>query len=147
MSILIGAFGSCLLGGIFPWIAGEVVVVSAAVLLPRELVPALILMSAAGQLSGKLVVYALARWAPERLPARGRQILGGATGFARSGRLMSLAVLSSAAVSFPPFYLVTLTCGSLGVPVRVFAAAGFGGTVIRYGVVAWGAAVLGAGLI
>ena len=146
MGILIGAFVSCLLSGVFPWIAGEVVVLGAAILLPPEALPALVLFSSAGQVIGKLAVYGIARWAPHQLPEGGRRVLDRASSLGRSRKAMSVTILTSAAVSLPPFYLTTLACGTVGVPVKVFAAAGFGGTLLRYGAVAWSATFISAGL-
>ena len=146
MGILIGAFVSCLMGGIFPWMAGEVVVMGAAILLPREALPVLVLVSSVGQLVGKLAVYGIARWAPHLLPERGRRVLDRASGLGRSGRAVSVTLLASAAVGLPPFYLMTLACGTVGTSVRVYLAAGFGGTLLRYGAVAFSTAFLSAGL-
>lgn len=146
MSILVGVFGGCIVAGIFPWMAGELVVVGAAVLVPREFLPALVLVSAVGQMVGKTLVYSFARWAPQRLPESWRHLLDRASVFGKSRKAMSATVLSSATISLPPFFIATLACGTLGVPVRVFATFAFGGTVLRYAIVAWSAAFLGAGV-
>lgn len=146
MGILIGAFGTSLLAGVFPWFVGELVVVGSAVLLPRGTLPVLILVCAAGQLLGKTLVFSIARWAPDRLPERGRKALDRASKVGRGSKAMPITVFSSAALSIPPFYLVTLACGTLGVPFRVFVTASLGGTLLRYGAVAWSAAFLGAGV-
>lgn len=143
VSVLIGAAAACLAGGVLPWINSEIAVAGAAALLPASAVPALVLLCTAAQMTAKCGLYGVTRWAPERLPARGRRLLERVERFRDRRRILGLAVFSGALVAVPPFYLVTLACGVLRVPFVVFAIAGLAGTATRYGLLVWAIAALG----
>ncbi len=144
-SLLIGAAATVAVGGILPWINGEVVVAGAALLTPQSGLPALVLACAAAQMSAKAVLYGVIRWVPERMPARARQFVNRVEVFRERRGLLVLAVFSGSAVALPPFYLVTMACGMLRVPFPLFVIAGLAGTISRYGFLAWIAAGLAAG--
>ena len=113
LSVLMGAAALCLAGGLLPWINSEIAVVGAAALLPTSAVPVLVVLCTAGQMTAKCGLYGVTRWAPERLPERGRRLLERAERFRDRRRTLGLAVFSGALVAIPPFYLVTLACLSL----------------------------------
>ena len=144
-SLLIGAAATVALGGILPWINGEVVVAGAALLTPQSGLPVLVLACAAAQMSAKAVLYGVIRWVPERMPARARRFADRVEVFRERRGLLVLAVFSGSAVALPPFYLVTLACGMLRVPFALFVIAGLAGTISRYGFLAWIAAGLAGG--
>ena len=144
-SVLFGAAATVALGGIFPWISGEVVIAGAALLTPQSGLPALVLACSAAQMSAKAVLYGTTRWVPERMPARARQLISRVEAFRERRGLLVLAVFSGSAIALPPFYLVTLACGMLRVPFALFAVAGLAGTISRYGFLAWFAAAIAAG--
>lgn len=143
MSVLVGAAAVCLAGGIMPWVNSEIAVVGAAALLPATAVPLLVALCTAGQMAAKCGLYGVTRWAPERLPERGRRLIGRAERYRDRRRLLGLAVFTGALVAVPPFYLVTLACGVLRVPFALFALAGIAGTATRYGLLVWATAALG----
>lgn len=143
VSVVSGAILACLLGGIFPWISSEVVVVGAALLLPAQALPALALGCAAAQMVSKAVVYAFARLAPHRLPERARRLLARAERLRQRRHLVAVLVVSGALVAVPPFYLVTIASGVLRIPFVLFALLGLAGTSVRYGVLAWLSSTLG----
>ena len=143
---LAGALGLCLVGGFLPWMNTEAAVVGAALVLPPPLVPLLVVGAALAQVLAKGTVYGLARWAPQGMPRKARARLERVSGLARLRRAPTLTVLASSTVGVPPFYLVTLACGTVAVPFGAFLAAAFVGSVIRYAVLSlatvlvWGAA-------
>ena len=141
-SVLIGAAATVALGGILPWINGEVVIAGAALLTPQSGLPVLVLACAAAQMSAKAVLYGVTRWVPERMPARARKLASRVEAYRERRGLLVLAVFSGSAIALPPFYLVTLACGMLRVPFVLFAIAGFAGTISRYGLLAWFAAAV-----
>lgn len=143
VSVLVVAALTCFAGGLLPWINSEVAVVGAALLLPAGATPALVVGCTVGQMAAKCGLYAASRWAPERLPARAKRLIDRVDRYRERRTLLVLAVLSSALVALPPFYLVTLACGVLRVPFSLFTLAGITGTATRYAVLAWMAAVLG----
>lgn len=140
LGILLGAVATVALGGIFPWINGEVVVAGAALLTPSGGLPALVLGCASAQMSAKAAVYGLTRWMPERMPAKARGLVARVEAYRGRRGLLVLAVLSGSGVSLPPFYLVTIACGALRVPFPLFVAVGLAGTASRYAVLVWVAA-------
>lgn len=131
---LAGALGLCLVGGFLPWVNAEAAVVGAALVLPPPLVPLLVVGAALAQVTAKGTLYGLARWAPQGLPQKARAQLERLSGLARRRRYPTL--FASSTLGVPPFYLVTLASGTVAVPFGAFLAAGFGGSVIRYAVVA-----------
>jgi len=143
--VVFGAALGCVVGGILPWVSAEVVVLAAAVVLPPSALVPLVLACALGQMAAKASLYALTRWAPERLPRRARDALGRVERYRKRPALLAAAVFFGSAVSLPPFYLVTLASGVLRVPFMVFALAGLGGTAARYGALVWAARALGVG--
>ena len=142
VSIVISAALACLIGGVLPWINSEVAVVGAAVLLPREAIPILVVSCTATQMLAKGGLYSLTRWAPDRLPERAQRLVAKAERFGRRPHLLVAAAFSGALVALPPFYLVTLACGTLRVPFALYAAAGVAGTAVRYGALIWAATTL-----
>jgi len=143
--LLIGAAATVAVGGILPWINGEVVVAGAALLTPQSGLPVLVVACAVAQMSAKAVLYGVIRWMPERMPARARQLTSRIEAYRKRRGLLVLAVFSGSAVALPPFYLVTMACGMLRVPFPLFVIAGLAGTISRYGFLAWIAAGLAAG--
>ncbi len=131
---LAGAIGFCVVGGLLPWMNTEAAIVGAALLLPPPLVPLLVVGAALAQVAAKGVLYGIARWAPRGLPQKARAGLERASGLARRRRSLTLTVLASSTVGVPPFYLVTLACGTVAVPFGPFLAAALAGTVARYAV-------------
>lgn len=135
LTVLVGAAATAALTGIFPWMAAEVVVAGAAVLLPTEALPVLTLVCAASQMGGKSVVYALARWSPQRLPRKARDQMWRAEAIQGHPRWVALTVLASALFSIPPFFIATIACGAMRIPYPLYLGVGFAGNVVRYGVV------------
>lgn len=142
LSVIVGAAAACLAGGVLPWINSEIAVVSAALLLPRATLLVLVVSCALAQMTAKCGLYGVTRWAPHRLPHRARKLLDRAQRYRGRRRLLAIAAFTGALVAVPPFYLVTLACGLLRVPLALFVVAGVAGTTIRYGLLAWAALVV-----
>lgn len=145
LGIVVGAALTCALGGVLPWVTSEVVVLGSALLVPPASLPLLVGACAVGQMSSKLGVYGVTRWAPHVLPARARAMLARAERYRSQRRMLVGAVFLGSAVSVPPFYLVTLASGLLRVPFLAFALVGLCGTAARYSVLVWAACALGSG--
>lgn len=136
LNVIGSAALACSVGGVFPWINGEIVVIGAALMLPRGALPMLVLACALAQTTSKAALYALARWSPQRLPRRAIRLLGAAERFG-GGRSLVAVVFSSALVAIPPFYLVTLACGLVRARFTSFALVGLAGTAMRYAILIW----------
>lgn len=145
LTLLAGAGAACALGGVLPWISAEAVVLGAALALPPQLLPSLVVGCALGQMVGKGGLYGVMRWAPHRLPDRARRVLDRVEPLARRPGILGASVFTGAATGLPPFYIVTLASGLSGLPLATFGLAGLGGCLVRYGALVWGAEALGWG--
>jgi membrane protein YqaA with SNARE-associated domain len=137
--LIAGVFATCLVSAVIPWMSGEVAVAAAVGALPTGWAGALVAAAAVGQMLGKLGLYALARWCPERLPARARAGLERLRGAPLAPRAATVAVFLGGAIGLPPLYLLTLAAGATKMPVARFALPGLAGVALRYGAIAWGA--------
>ena len=134
--------------GILPLVNAELLVVGAAVAAPGIGVPIVAAVSALGQMITKTLLFALARWAPRRLPAKARARLEQASRtVAQRGGTASSLVFTSAATGFPPFYGVSLAAGALGMGLRSFVLSGGAGRLVRFGALAWAARNVGTGVL
>lgn len=138
LEILGGLVLATAVSGVLPVVNAEVLVVTAAAAMPAAAVPLVAMASTVGQMSTKFSLFAVARWAPSRLPAKARHALDSATRplERRKGAVSSL-VFTSAATGIPPFYGVSLAAGALGVRPASFLASGSLGRLARFAVLAW----------
>lgn len=138
MEILCGLLLATAVSGIVPLLNAELLVVTAAAALPAVGVPLVAVASTVGQMSTKFSLFALARWAPSKLPAKARRALERSARplRAREGAVSSL-VFTSAATGIPPFYGISLAAGAIGVRSISFLASGSLGRLVRFGALAW----------
>lgn len=123
------------LSGLVPLVNGELYL-AAAILVVGEPAPALALalIVALGQMIAKVSLYYTARGATElgRSTRMGAK-LERARALAERWRGKPLTVLSVSAVTgLPPFYLVSLLAGVLGIRIGMFLLIGIAGRVIRF---------------
>ncbi len=133
--ICLWCFGLTFVSAVIPWVNAEIIVLSLpAFASSRAGLLGLVLVAAAGQMTGKCVVYwvgreggrilkpriesAAARWR-DRLAARPRKA--------------AILVLVSSITGIPPFYLMSLVAGALRMNFAVFLAAGTAGRLVRFG--------------
>jgi len=145
LTVILTAASTCALGGVFPWISAEAVLLGTALALSPGYLPALVAGCAIGQMVGKAGLYSVMRWAPDRLPERARRVLKKVEGMSSRGHVLGGAVFAGAAVGLPPFYVVTLAAGLARLPLALFLVAGLLGSLVRYGALMWGAGALGWG--
>lgn len=136
--VLGGLLVASAVSGVVPLVNAELLVVTAAAALPAIAMPLVAVASTLGQMSTKFTLFALARWAPSRLPETARRRLDRASGplAARGGAVWSL-VFASAATGIPPFYGVSLAAGTLGIRPFSFITGGSCGRLVRFGALAW----------
>ena len=146
--ILGGLAVATAVSGVVPLVNAELLVVGAAAALPAVGVPLVAVVSTVGQMVAKTSMFALARWAPTRLPEKARNALESSSRAIeqRSGAIRSL-VFASAATGFPPFYGVSLASGALGMRLGHFVTSGFAGRLLRFGALAWLGRRFGAGAL
>jgi membrane protein YqaA with SNARE-associated domain len=136
--ILGGLLVGTAVSGIVPFVNAELLVVVAAATVPVMAIPLVACASTLGQMSSKTSLFALARWAPSRLPARPRAALDRAAAVVseRNGAAGSL-VFTSALTGLPPFYGVSLASGAVGMRLWSFVLCGSAGRLVRFSVLAW----------
>jgi membrane protein YqaA with SNARE-associated domain len=122
-------------GSLLPGFATELYVLGIATLIDPVAFAPVILIGAAGQVAGKLLVFGIARAGGYAAGAAGLELNAARAAVARAGRAAPALVFFSALASVPPWYLTTIACGVVGSPIVPFAAAGFAGRVLRAGAV------------
>ena len=146
--VLAGLLIGTAISGILPLVNAELLVVAAAAAVPGLALPLVTVVSTVGQMSSKTLLYGLARWAPQKLPAKAQSRLDrvSATVSERGGAATSV-VFASAALGVPPFYGVSLACGALGMRLMPFIVSGMAGRAVRFGLLAWAGQRFGAAAI
>lgn len=133
---ILGTLGYCILSALIPVMNAEVYLLGASALLPRSLALPLVVAASAGQMIGKMVMYFAARGALRLPNARLQRAV--ATVHARYANRAAVdgpVLFSSAALGFPPFYIVTVAAGVLRIPVWRFLVVGLCGRLLRFGVI------------
>ena len=144
LELMGGLLLACVVSGVVPVVNAELLVVGAAATMPVVGVPLIAAVSALGQMISKTALFAVARWAPAKLPERAQAALDRAAQPVqeRSGALWSL-VFASAAIGVPPFYGTSLASGAVGMRLSPFITAGGLGRFLRFGALAWAGAAVG----
>lgn len=144
VELLGGLLLACVVSGVVPVVNAELLVVGVAATVPVVGVPLIAAASSVGQMISKTALFALARWAPSKLPRKARAALERGTGSVRErqGTLWGL-VFASAVTGLPPFYGVSLATGAVGMRLPPFVVAGGLGRFLRFGALAWAAAAVG----
>lgn len=124
-----------ILSAIFPWVNGEVVLLSLTTLKhsPMDLL-VLVLLTSSGQMAGKCILYWTSRGV---IPLRSARFSCAVASWKERverfpSRTLALVFLSSAA-GIPPFYVVTILAGTLHVRFTPFFAVGTCGRLVRFG--------------
>jgi membrane protein YqaA with SNARE-associated domain len=134
--VYFGTLLICFVGGLIPLVNCEVYIVAAARFLVTSdaQIPALILLASAGQMAAKVLLYYSAAGALRLPVGRHRAKIDKVRERIEAWRNKPKAVLflSSAVGFFPPFYVVTLLSGALGIGIRSFIVIGFAGRVLHF---------------
>lgn len=130
--------GSALL----PWLNSEVIMASMAVLAPSHWGQvALVLIAAAGQMTGKCALYWVGRGVV-KIPRAERKMESWSRKW-KGGKAGGTAVLFlSSSLGMPPFYPVSVMAGGLRVPFGRFVAISGCGRLLHYGAVVFGTRLL-----
>jgi membrane protein YqaA with SNARE-associated domain len=135
LGIYAGTLAVGVLSGLIPLINGEIYLVG-VVLLTGKLWPAIVLalLVAVGQMIAKVVLYKAASGATElgKTSKLGRKIEAARTKLEKWKDKPLAVTFISAITGLPPFYLVTLLAGALGVRFRTFIILGIIGRILRF---------------
>ena len=144
IAVLASAFVASVASGLVPFVNAEVVVVAAAVAVPRSQVWLAVGVCSLGQMIAKALLYGLARWLPQRLPANAVRHLDRASEKAKRIEQAGWPlILVSAIVGLPPFYVISLAAGIVRVNFAAFLVIGLVGRGIRFAILAYGAVAAG----
>jgi len=120
-------------GGLIPFSPLEPVLLGVAAIAPPSLLPLVVVLATLSQMGAKTLLYVGSRKALGTLTGHKR------ASFERVHRLLDgrrwlqiLTVLVSAVVGLPPFYMVTVACGALSLPLRNYLIAGTVGRAARF---------------
>jgi len=131
-------FGLSIVSAVIPWVNAELVMISAVPLAASSTaLAALVVVVSAGQMTGKAAMYWLSRKsARPRSPLAQRAVDRWRARLQQRPRSALAVIFLSALVGFPPFFVVSLAAGAIGVEFRRFFAAGAVGRLVHFTVVA-----------
>jgi membrane protein YqaA with SNARE-associated domain len=138
MWMLVACFGTSILTALVPWMNAEVMLLSATrfVASPSVLM-AIVAVVTAGQMTGKSVMYWLARKAADGHTLRiGRVSDRWRVRFSEHPRSALGLVLVSALVGFPPFYAVSIAAGTSRMRFPHFLMIGGAARLVHFAIVA-----------
>jgi membrane protein YqaA with SNARE-associated domain len=115
----------------------EALLVGLSAIVPTPLLLPVALLATVGHMAAKTLVYLGSRSAAPVIPARHAAALRRVRALLlRRRRVQFLTVLVSAIAGVPPFYLVTVCCGMLRLPLLDYLVAGAIGRGLRFAALA-----------
>ena len=121
------------LAGLMPCSPFEPMLIGIAVVAPRHLLLPLAALATVTQMGTKTLVYLTSRKAESTLSPRKRAAFERIRRYLVGRRWLQIAaVLVSGIFGLPPFYIVTVACGALRLPLREYLVAGTTGRAIRF---------------
>jgi membrane protein YqaA with SNARE-associated domain len=128
LGIYAGTFAVAAISSVLPFVAIDVFLVGIVLYAPPAALPLVVVLAAAGQVVGKLPIYAASRVAGARLDRVRRWI-------ARWQHTPRLLLFASAVFGLPPFSIISTAAGVLGVDARTFVLLVFVGRLLRFALV------------
>lgn len=120
-------------GGVLPFSPTEPMLVAVAAYADQSLLLPVVVLATAAQIAAKAFLFAASAKAERVLPTRARAMVARVRARLAGRRwLQILTVLVSAFVGLPPFYLVTVACGALRLPLSDYLIAGTIGRASRF---------------
>ncbi len=124
------------ISGVVPVVNTEIYLVWVAALTPRSLGVPLAVLAAAGQMTGKIIMYlAAAGILKISVKEPGEKMAAIKKKFESWKDRLSLFIFLSAFSGFPPFYVVSLAAGGLRVNFWRFLFAGLAGRLLRFALI------------
>jgi membrane protein YqaA with SNARE-associated domain len=131
----LATFVYCVASGFIPVVNAELFLVGVASIAPRESLPAIAVLAAAGQMVAKCGMYLGGRGVVSLPKGKRKEDLERWHERVERWRSKDLLVLVSAAVGLPPFFVTSILAGTLRLPFVRFLVAGFLGRLLRFGAV------------
>jgi membrane protein YqaA with SNARE-associated domain len=131
----LATFVYCVASGFIPVVNAELFLVGVAAVAPREVLPAVAALAAAGQMVAKCGMYLGGRGVVALPRGKRHEDLARWQARVDGWRSKDLLVLVSASVGLPPFFVTSILAGSLKLPFGRFVLAGYLGRLVRFGAV------------
>ena len=131
----LATFVYCVGSGFIPVLNAELFLVGVAALAPRESLPAVAALAAAGQMIAKSGMYLGGRGVVNLPKGKRREDIERWQARVERWRSKDLLVLFSAAVGLPPFFVTSIFAGTLRFPFFRFLVAGYAGRLLRFGAI------------
>jgi membrane protein YqaA with SNARE-associated domain len=137
ISLWITTVAVCLVGSIIPLVNTEVYLIAVSAVAPKEFVVPLVIAATLGQMLGKVAMYHAGRGMVRARSVKVRERVAEWRARLEKRPWLARGVLfSSATLGLPPLYIVTLTCGAIGMGLLSFVVIGSVGRLIHFAVVA-----------
>jgi membrane protein YqaA with SNARE-associated domain len=134
--LALSCFSLSILSALMPWVNGEVLLLSLSAFAPsRYALALLVILTSAGQMTGKCILYWASRGViPIKKGRLGKSLNSWKERFERSPSKVMGIVFISALSGIPPFYVITLLSGALRLRFGRFLAVGTIGRLLHFGV-------------
>lgn len=129
LGIYAGTFAVAAISSVLPFVAIDVFLVGLVLYAPPAALPLVVVLAAAGQVVGKLPIYAASRVVGARLGRLRRWIERWIERWRRTPRLLLFA---SAVLGLPPFSIISTAAGILEIDARTFVVLVFTGRMLRF---------------
>lgn len=140
LGIYAATFVVCVIGGFVPIVNAEVYFASIGATAERAAIVPIVLIGTLGQMTAKTAIFFAGRGILRLPVTRDSERMRVVLAKARAWRgPIELFVFVSALFGIPPFYIVSLLGGTIGISVTHFIALGFTGRLIRFLAIAFGA--------
>lgn len=129
----LATFGVSIVSALVPFVNIEIYLLGAAALAPRAMAVPLALSATVGAMVGKVVLYYAARGVVKLPGGRVQRGLAAAQAQLEARpRMGKLVYFASASVGLPPYYVMSLAAGAVGMNLPFFLVAGFVGRLARF---------------
>ncbi|MBX6364212.1 MAG: hypothetical protein IRZ00_10130 [Gemmatimonadetes bacterium] len=136
--VCLSSFGGSLAGSVVPIISSEAILFGLAATAPAALATPILLLGVLGQMVGKTAFF-LAGRGVFRLPRgkRWERVTDVAARLERHRRLAGVILFASALAGVPPFFLMPVACGMIGLSLPLFLVLGTAGRLVRFGAIVY----------
>jgi len=138
-STALGYYAAAIVSAVVPWVNGELLMISAVPLVAtRPALAALVVAVTAGQMTGKTLMYWASRKSARPRSARvQRSIERWRARLQQRPRSVLAVIFLSALIGIPPFFIVSVAAGAIGLAFPRFLAVGAAGRLAHFAGVAF----------
>jgi membrane protein YqaA with SNARE-associated domain len=134
-AVLLTTFAATAAGGFIPVFNTELYLLAVTAMTPAWMRLPLALMATVGQMTGKAIMYGAGRGMVNLPLGRHAERLARVQRRLENARWPRLFLFWSAITGFPPFFIVSVLCGTVRFPFVTFILIGLAGRAIRFSIV------------